>query len=169
MKRIIFPLLAAAAIILLSYHPARAQVIKSYPLSACGVLSARDFAAVGLPLPRLVMYGATGCQFIFGAPSHFLTVGARPLATVHGSDILQPNVCSTANAQAHQGQHCTPVFGYGKFGALLTGIGGPARAGATIIFKTSRYQVSVFAMGVPGGNMPAAVQRLGKILAARYR
>ncbi len=151
-------------------HAVQARGMATLPASACHILNDRDFAAAGLPQPRLlagITDNVRGCEFIFGAPPHVITVTAREFAKLRGSDPLQPNVCSTAMAQAHAGQSCTPLHGYGKYGALLRGIG-PGGEAAAIIFRGSRYQVALSAMSVPGGSLPA-VQRLGKILAARYR
>lgn len=170
MKYFTTALLALALTALPSTHAVQARGFATLPASACHILNDRDFAAAGLPQPRLlagITDNVRGCEFVYGGPPHVIVVTAREYATLRGSDPLQPNVCSEAMAQAHAGQHCTPLHGYGKYGALLQGIG-PGGEGAAIIFRGSRYQVSVNGMGVPGGSLHA-VQRLGKILAARYR
>ena len=171
MKYVTASLLALAVTLLPSLQAIPAQGMRTLPASACHVLNDRDFAAAGVPQPRLlagIANNTTGCVFVFGAPPHSLTVGVRLISQLRGSDPLQRDVCTQARKEARPGQTCTPVSGYGRFGALLNGIRGPGVLGAALIFQTSRYQISLAGMGVPGGSAPA-VQRLGKILASRYR
>ena len=168
MKYVTASVLALAVTVLPTLQTVQAQGMRTLPPSACHVLNGRDFAAAGVPQPRLlagVVDNTTGCEFVFGAPPHMLTVTVRLISQLRGSDPLQRDVC--AGAHAHPGQSCTPLHGYGKFGALFQGIG-PGGEGAAVAFQTSRYQIALSGMGVPGGSVPA-VQRLGKILASRYR
>lgn len=170
MKYILASLLALAMTAFPSLRAVQARSVPTLPLSACHVLNGRDFAAAGVPQPQLLAGLADntrGCEFVFGAPPHFLMVSVRLISQLRGSDPIKPNLCNEARKQAHRGQTCTPLSGYGRFGALLNGIG-PGGEGAAIIFQTSRYQISLNGMAVPGGSVPA-VQRLGKILASRYR
>ena len=72
------------------------------------------------------------------------------------------------NVQRQKTRSCKEIPGYGNFAVLMTTDSDQGRFGTALIFTNTRYRVTLLSTGVPGGDA-AAVQSLGKVLAAKYR
>ena len=107
-----------------------------------------------------------------------INVTVRPLHIAGRDDAdIGPGMCAKAlassenNVTRQKTRSCKELSGYGTFAVLITTDpdANTGRFGTMLLFLNSKDRVTIMASGgVPGGDTPA-VQRLGKVLAAKYR
>jgi len=156
--------------------PAQAQMYgKSAP---CTVATPADLAAARLSPVATTGMGPMACFLMWSRSQHTgMSVSVRPLAMPDrdsGQVEIGPGMCAKAlsepakNVQRQKTRSCKEIPGYGNFAALMTTDSDQGRFATILIFTNTRYRVVLLSTGVPGGDA-AAVQSLGKVLAAKYR